>query len=84
MEMQVQRILDEIKSTSVQTFEKNLVGIYVHGSLALGCFSWDNSDIDFIVVLKSNDVTGLEIACFYCYHDLSFRKSRRHGVSVYL
>ena len=53
MEMQVQRILDEIKSTSVQTFEKNLVGIYVHGSLALGCFSWDNSDIDFIVVLKN-------------------------------
>jgi streptomycin 3"-adenylyltransferase len=31
---------------------KNLVGIYLHGSVAFGCFSWERGDIDFIVVIK--------------------------------
>jgi streptomycin 3"-adenylyltransferase len=31
---------------------KNLVGIYLHGSVAFGCFSWDRGDIDFIVVIN--------------------------------
>jgi len=31
----------------------NLIGVYVHGSIAFGCFSWDRSDIDFIVVVKA-------------------------------
>lgn len=30
---------------------ENLVGIYLHGSLAMGCFS-DQSDIDFLVVVN--------------------------------
>ena len=29
----------------------NLVGIYIHGSIAFQCFNWDKSDIDFIVVV---------------------------------
>ena len=31
---------------------KNLVGIYLHGSVAFGCFSWERGDIDFIVVIN--------------------------------
>lgn len=54
MEIRVQKILEQIKCLSIQTFEESLVGVYVHGSLALGCFSWENSDIDFIVVLKDS------------------------------
>lgn len=30
----------------------NLVGVYLHGSLAMGCYN-QNSDIDFIVVIKN-------------------------------
>ncbi|MBU0976152.1 MAG: aminoglycoside adenylyltransferase domain-containing protein [Patescibacteria group bacterium] len=30
----------------------NLVGIYVYGSLVLGCFSSDTSDVDIIVVVR--------------------------------
>ena len=52
MEIRVQILLEQIKHMSIQTFGTNLVGVYVHGSLALGCFSWENSDIDFIVVLE--------------------------------
>lgn len=51
MDIRVKKILEQIKHLSIQIFGENLVGVYVHGSLALGCFSWDNSDIDFVVVL---------------------------------
>jgi streptomycin 3"-adenylyltransferase len=30
---------------------ENLCGIYVHGSLAFGCFNWNKSDIDILVVV---------------------------------
>lgn len=30
----------------------NLIGIYLHGSLAMGCFNPTRSDLDFIVVVK--------------------------------
>lgn len=30
----------------------NLIGIYIHGSIALNCFNWDKSDIDFIIVVR--------------------------------
>jgi len=30
----------------------NLVGIYIHGSIAFQCFQWAESDIDFIVVVN--------------------------------
>lgn len=30
-----------------------LVGVYVHGSIAFGCFRWETSDIDFLAVVNS-------------------------------
>ncbi|MFV0395852.1 MAG: DUF4111 domain-containing protein [Coprobacillaceae bacterium] len=35
-----------------EILQQNLIGIYVHGSIAFGCFNWNTSDIDFIVVVK--------------------------------
>lgn len=47
------KILLEIISERYQhLLRKNLVGIYIHGSIAFGCFSWARSDIDFIVVVE--------------------------------
>ncbi|WP_291648412.1 aminoglycoside adenylyltransferase domain-containing protein [Clostridium sp.] len=46
---------DVLKSVSIEykkILRDNLVGIYVHGSIALGCFNWDKSDIDYIVVVN--------------------------------
>jgi len=42
-----------------QILHENLVGIYVHGSIAFGCFDWSKSDIDFIVVV--NNLTSLPV-----------------------
>jgi len=34
--------------------KNNLVGIYLHGSLAMGCFNSNLSDIDILIVVKSD------------------------------
>lgn len=47
-------LLCNIKTTYRQILGDNLTGIYIHGSLAFGCFHWDTSDIDFIVVVKED------------------------------
>jgi len=45
-------LLQTIADRYSAILEDNLVGIYVHGSIAFQCFNWDESDIDFIVVVK--------------------------------
>jgi streptomycin 3"-adenylyltransferase len=40
--------------------EDNFVGFYLHGSLAMGCFNFEESDIDFLVVVNNN-LTKLNI-----------------------
>lgn len=34
--------------------KKTLTGIYLHGSMAMGCFNPEKSDIDLIVVIEDN------------------------------
>lgn len=48
--MEYQKVLDEIKNSYSKILGENLVGIYVHGSIAFSCFRWDKSDIDFLAV----------------------------------
>ena len=49
-----------------QLFERmlggNLVGIYVHGSIAFGCFTWEKSDIDFLVVTRTAMTYGEKLS----------------------
>lgn len=45
-------ILKKIKESYSEILGNKLIGIYVHGSIAFGCFNWDKSDIDFLVVVK--------------------------------
>ena len=45
-------ILDGIVTSYHNILQNNLIGIYVHGSLAMNCFNPDISDIDFLVVVK--------------------------------
>lgn len=41
-------LIEELKNF----FANNLVAIYLHGSLATGCFNPDTSDIDYLVIIK--------------------------------
>lgn len=47
------QLLNKITEGYKRILGENLVGIYLHGSLALGCFTWDKSDIDFIAVVEN-------------------------------
>lgn len=47
-----QKILKSISELYQGILADKLVGIYVHGSIAFGCFNLEVSDIDFLVVVR--------------------------------
>lgn len=51
--MKEELILEQIEAEAGTIFQDCLVGVYVHGSLAFGCFHWEKSDLDFIVVTRT-------------------------------
>lgn len=51
--MKSEDLLMRIKEGFQSILGNNLTGIYVHGSLAFGCFQPDSSDIDFIAVVRT-------------------------------
>ena len=44
--------IDELVAAVREALGENLVGVYLHGSLALGCFNPERSDVDLIVVTR--------------------------------
>ena len=46
-------LLNIIKDKYTAVLSHKLIGIYVHGSIAFGCFNRERSDIDFLVVVSS-------------------------------
>ncbi len=44
------KLLEEVANEYARILGGKLVGIYEHGSLSFGCFNWNVSDIDFLVV----------------------------------
>ena len=52
--MMYENILNKIVDESKNIFGEKLTGIYLHGSMAMGCFNPDKSDIDLIIVIKDN------------------------------
>jgi len=61
--MESQELLDKLVEYSCHIFENNLVGIYLHGSMAMGCFNAMKSDIDIVVVVE-NAITDLQKKMF--------------------
>ncbi|OPJ59394.1 aminoglycoside adenylyltransferase domain-containing protein [Clostridium oryzae] len=59
--MNYKLVLDKIKEEYSNILKDNLVGIYVHGSIAFNCFNWNKSDIDFIVVVKEKISKGTKL-----------------------
>lgn len=44
-------LLNQIKHACQQTLGDALAGVYVHGSIAFGCFTWETGDVDFLIVV---------------------------------
>ncbi len=55
-----------IRDGILYLLRKNTVGIYLHGSLALGCFNPERSDIDLLVVTrrKMDPATKADVGAF--------------------
>ncbi|AZN40944.1 aminoglycoside adenylyltransferase domain-containing protein [Paenibacillus albus] len=51
--MDTHLFLEEMADSFKQALGENIVGIYLHGSLAMGGFNPDKSDIDIIIIAKS-------------------------------
>ncbi|MBO4407541.1 MAG: DUF4111 domain-containing protein [Clostridia bacterium] len=45
-------ITERFQAKAKEIFGENLVGVYLHGSAAMGCYNPAKSDLDFIVVVK--------------------------------
>lgn len=56
-------ILDKIVESCRTIFEADLTGVYLHGSLAMGCFNPEKSDIDLIIVVE-RDISDAQKLAF--------------------
>lgn len=51
-QMKLNQLLEQIKLACQTVLQTKLTGVYVHGSIAFGCFRWQKSDVDFLVVTE--------------------------------
>ena len=49
--LEIDNLINSFVDKSKDILKNNLVGIYLHGSLTMGCFNPNRSDIDLIVVI---------------------------------
>ena len=52
MALEIDNLINSYVERSKEILKENLVGIYLHGSLAMGCFNPLKSDVDLIIVVK--------------------------------
>ncbi|WP_075619392.1 aminoglycoside adenylyltransferase domain-containing protein [Paenisporosarcina indica] len=50
--MELQSYIENIANVFAEEIEDNLVGVYLHGSLAMGCFNPKTSDVDLLVICR--------------------------------
>ena len=63
----INEILKFFTSGAIFIFKKNLIGIYLTGSLSYGAFHYDRSDIDITVILN-NPISPVELEAIKSFH----------------
>ena len=64
-------LTQRIKACCADTLGDELTGVYLHGSLAAGCFRWEISDIDFLVVVRRPMTLEKKMAFLSALHALT-------------
>lgn len=54
-----------------QSLGAQLVGLYVHGSIAFGCFQWQSSDVDLLIVTHSVPTEAQKRALIQAFLELT-------------
>lgn len=81
--MENQELLDKLVEYSCHVFGDNLVGIYLHGSMAMGCFNPLKSDLDILVVVE-NVITDSQKKMFMDYIVALNDKAPSKGIEMSL
>ncbi len=85
MKMNINILLTEIIEKYKNLLGENLIGIYLHGSLVMGCFNSESSDIDFLVVVRDKLSFNIKRQLIDILIDLSdFAPKKGFEVSVIL
>jgi len=71
-------VLEELLTRSRNLFNQQFVGLYLHGSLALGDFDPQHSDIDFLVITRE-DLPEDAISALEAFHEQLAAGSPRWG-----
>ena len=50
--LEIDNLINSFVDKSKDILGNNLIGVYLHGSLSMGCFNPDRSDIDLIIVVN--------------------------------
>jgi streptomycin 3"-adenylyltransferase len=74
---EIVQLLSDIVSECKVLLGDNLVGVYLHGSLAIGSFNPDASDVDFLVVTKNKLTPEKRREIAQCMLRLSHRAPRK-------
>lgn len=69
--MPIEKLLEEFTEAAREAFGPALTGVYLHGSLAMGCFCPGASDVDLIVVTADPPGQGEKLAFLRRVMDLS-------------
>lgn len=68
--MRYEPLLAALSAQYQAILQDNLAGIYIHGSIAFGCFNWAKSDIDLIVVVHEPLTQHAKLALLQVLEDL--------------
>lgn len=75
IDFRVETLLDKFVDTTKSILKDSLVGVYLHGSYAMGCYNSKLSDIDLIVVVNSDVAENIK----YLYMDESIKLNNELG-----
>ena len=57
------RLLAKLSCAMQEILRENIVGIYIHGSIAQNAFRWNVSDVDFLLVVQSESSDDVKRQC---------------------
>jgi hypothetical protein len=60
------KIIDVLSDKSKEILGDNLIGVYIHGSIAMQCFNWNKSDIDILFVVKKEPCIEVKLQFMNC------------------
>ncbi|MBM7621554.1 streptomycin 3'-adenylyltransferase [Bacillus tianshenii] len=78
--MEFKKYLQEIGQVFIDELEDNLIGIYIHGSIAMGCFNPNRSDVDLLVVV--NEDIGDDVKRRMIYRLLSITQGHKNPLEM--